>query len=200
MCGTPCPAHPSRTQRTHTYKLATLAAPPNPDDILAARDLPAALEEMGLNLADRGLEAERARFEVLCRDERALERRFERWFPQLEPERGAPTPRTSTPETPTPESADAALLEALEVMLLTVAEFVTYLDGAPLQRRLDAIEILERLLLEGGVAPWEYARAQRSLTETARRALGAVRAAVQERQVLPPALPDGSGALSVRPA
>lgn len=119
-------------------------------------------------LAVLPLEAERARYKVLCWDERALQRRFERWFPELGPERpalareapppDAPVPDASIPDPPTPATAaDAApphaLLEELEVMLLTVAELVTFLDGTPMQWRLDAIEILERLLLEAGIAP-----------------------------------------------
>ena len=152
-------------------ELYVIARPPNPDSILGARELPAALGEVGLSLEDPGLEAERARYEALRRDERALEHRFDRWFPEPGAAPGPPGDGAPPP----------ALLEELEVMLLAVAEVVTYLDGAPLQRRLDAIELFERLLLEGGVPPWVYVRAQPFLPPTGRRALLAVREAARDR-------------------
>jgi hypothetical protein len=42
-------------------------------------------------------------------------------------------------------------------------------------RRLDAIELLERLLLEAGVSPWAYTRALPHATEPCREALHALR-------------------------
>jgi hypothetical protein len=45
-----------------------------------------------------------------------------------------------------------------------------YLASPPITRRVDAIEILERLLLEAGVSPWAYARALPHATDACRDA------------------------------
>jgi hypothetical protein len=63
----------------------------------------------------------------------------------------------------------------IEIVLVTVNELTDYLAGSPLGRRVDAIELLESLLLEAGVSPWAYGRALPHATERAREALRALR-------------------------
>jgi len=104
---------------------------------------------------------------------RALRVRFDRWFPELE----------NVPASPD-ESPPSELLTVIEVVLTTVAELIGYLDGQPLQRRVDAIEILERLLLEAGVSPWAYCRALSHATAPARVAVDRLRNLVSARDVV----------------
>jgi hypothetical protein len=117
-----------------------------------------------VSLAESGFEAERARAEALRRDHRAVALRFDRWFPE--------------PETlPLGDAAlpPAELVETIEIVLCTVHELTDYLAGSVLSGRLDAIELLERLLLEAGVSPWAYARALPHATPKSRQALQALR-------------------------
>ena len=147
-----------------------LNEPPDLDGIEQAAQLGAAYDELGLSLADAGLEAERARCEAKKRDLRALSARFERWFPELSELRAN---RAAPPE---PE-----LLDVIEIALLSVRELLVYLDGPPLQRRVDAIEILERLLLEAGVSPWAYCNALPFATDQARQAIAELRTSAGAR-------------------
>ena len=66
----------------------------------------------------------RARLEALYADDRALERRFARWFPEPRPGAGENLP----PEEGTMERGD---LEAVVVLLATVAEVKTNVGDAP---------------------------------------------------------------------
>jgi len=151
-------------------ELSVLQEPPDLDGIEQAAQLNAAYDEVGLSLSDAGLEAERARCEAKKRDLRALSSRFERWFPDLS---GIAARRSERP--------DAELLEVIEVALLSVRDLIAYLDGPPLQRRVDAIEILERLLLEAGVSPWDYCNALPFATAPARQAIAELRVSICER-------------------
>jgi hypothetical protein len=151
-------------------ELSVLQEPPDLDGIEQAAQLDAACDELGLSLSDTGLEAERARCEAKKRDLRALSSRFERWFPDL----SELAPRKSAP--PEPE-----LLDVIEVALLSVRDLIAYLDGSPLQRRVDAIEVLERLLLEAGVSPWAYCKALPFATDQARQAIADLRVSVCAR-------------------
>lgn len=144
-------------------ELSVLREPPDLESLQQAQHLDAAYEEVGLSLSDQGLEAERAHCEAQKRDFRALCGRFERWFPALEK------------QPPRDEAVSPELLEVIEVVLSTVAELIGYLDSPPLQRRVDAIEILERLLMEAGVPPWTYCRALPHATAPARVALERLR-------------------------
>ena len=67
------------------------------------------------------------------------------------------------------------LLEVIEIVLLSVSELTDYLSSSALGRAVDAIEILERLLLEAGVTPWAYVRALPYATTESRRALAMLR-------------------------
>jgi hypothetical protein len=151
-------------------ELSVLQEPPDLDGLEQVAQLEAAYDELGLSLSDTGLEAERARCEAKKRDLRALSSRFERWFPDLS-ERAAP--KRAPPE--------RELLEVIEVALLSVRELIAYLDGPPLQRRVDAIEILERLLLEAGVSPWAYCNALPFATAVARQAIMELRVSICAR-------------------
>ena len=143
-------------------ELSVLHQPPDLENLEQAQYLDAAYREVGLSLSDKGLEAERAHCEAQKRDFRAVCARFDRWFPALE-------------KLPRDEAVSPELLEVIEVVLSTVAELIAYLDGPPLQRRVDAIEILERLLTEAGVPPWTYCRALPHATAPARIALERLR-------------------------
>lgn len=148
-------------------ELTLLQAPADLDGIEQAAHLGAAYEAVGMSLADVGLEAERARYEAKRRDERALRSRFDRWFPES-------WPAASRDRAPPPHE----LLEVVEVALCSVHELVGYLSGSALQRRVDAIELLERLLCEAGVTPWEYVQALPFALPGARNALKQLRALV----------------------
>ncbi len=141
-------------------ELGVLRTPPDLDELERAQFLEGAYEELELSLGNARPEAERAHVEAQKRDSRSLSLRFERWFP--DPARFAKAKAAPPP---------AELLEILEVLLLTVAELVEYLEGSPLARRVNAIEILERLLLEAGVSPWAYCRALPFSSPTAQSAL-----------------------------
>jgi hypothetical protein len=145
-------------------ELAVLKAPPDVDHLQQAGLLERAFDELGISLAENGFEAERARAEAVKRDDRAVALRFDRWFPD--------------PETlPLGDSVvpPAELLETIEVVLGSVHELIEYLSGSALSGRVDAIELLERLLLEAGVSPWAYSRALPHATPKSRRALQALR-------------------------
>ena len=62
-----------------------------------------------------------------------------------------------------------------------VRDVIADLDGPPLQRRVDAIEVLERLLLEAGVSPWAYCHALPFATGAARQAIAELRRMVAAR-------------------
>ncbi len=148
-------------------ELGALREPPDLDGMEQAAQLGAAYEELGMSLSDVGLEAERARYEATRRDQRALTSRFERWFPESMPQ-PAPGAAPCTDE----------LLEVVEVSLLSVLELVSYLNGSPLQRCVDAIELLEQLLCEAGVTPWLYCQALPFALPGARAAIAELRARV----------------------
>jgi uncharacterized protein YegL len=145
-------------------ELTVLHEPPDTELLESAGLLEQAYEELGVSLAEQGHEAERARAEALRRDARALNLRFERWFP--DPEELV----ASSSAAPPPE-----LLEVIEIVVHTVSELTDYLSGPPVTRRVDAIEILERLLLEAGISPWAYLRALPHATPPCREALHALR-------------------------
>lgn len=144
-----------------------------------------ALAEMGLP-ADAVPERERARRELLDRDRRALEARFLRWFPappspepgaQGKPSVGAApdAPMAGTPMAGTPERDN---LDAVTVVLATVSEVIGEVGGSPLQRRADAIEILERLLPDARLSPARYLAVLHAYPGATARALQAVHRAV----------------------
>jgi hypothetical protein len=144
-------------------ELSVLRAPVDVDRIEDADPLVRAYEELGVSLAEQGFEAERARLDALRRDARAVTLRFERWFPDPD--------RLSKSSTPPP----AELVELLDILIGSVAELVDYLGGSPVQRQVDAIELLERLLLEAGISPWAYTHALPHVGQASRDALSSLR-------------------------
>jgi hypothetical protein len=158
------------------------ALPPGLDQLLAemeqrARPLDAAevdradlldpaLAEVGLSLAEGLSEGARARREVLLQDRRGVDSRFLRWFPR-------PTPAPPAPVDPD----DREELEEIRRLLATVAEVVDVGITAPLERRADAIEIMERLLLEVAMPPWRHGDLLRRHAPLLASELGAVHAA-----------------------
>lgn len=111
------------------------------------------------------LDGEGARREAMIRDVRAIERRYARWFPA--PSRD----EVDEPE----ERADA---EAVFVVLSAVAEIVSVVGGAPLARRAEAIEVLERLLPDAAISPSRYQRVLADFPTTIAPGLAGVHAAV----------------------
>ena len=89
---------------------------------------------------------------------------------------GETTPAATT-EPATPDSVDHDT-EAVLVVLDTIAEVVTTVGGSALQRRADAIELLERLLPDGGLTPRRYRDVVSTAEHTLRIALAAVHQAV----------------------
>lgn len=112
------------------------------------------------------LDGEGARREAMVRDVRAIERRYARWFP---------APSAGDAATEPDERADA---EAVFVVLSAISEIVSVVGGAPLARRAEAIEVLERLLPDAGISPSRYQRVLTGFPATIGPALGAVHAAV----------------------
>jgi len=108
--------------------------------------LEAAMVELGLSPAQDLSEAARARHEVLIKDEATLRNRFDRWFPP--PEVTVPSPLAER---------DREALDELARLVDTVAEVVEMGHAHPLEQRADAVEMMERLLREAGIAPWRYA-------------------------------------------
>lgn len=149
-----------------------------------------ALVEVGLP-ADAVPERERARRELLDRDRRALEARFLRWFPappipapgaqgkpSVEAAPDAPVADAPMPGTPMPGTSERDNLDAVTVVLATVSEVVGEVGGSPLQRRADAIEILERLLPDARLSPARYLAVLHAYPGATARALQAVHRAV----------------------
>jgi hypothetical protein len=149
-------------------------------DVEASRFHAESLAEVGLSLERDLSEGERARHECLRREDVCLQRRYERWFP-AELRRGD---LDAGGEPTSPGGGDeptGELLATLEIILGSVAEVLDVLDGPALQRRYDAVEIVERLLLEAGIPPWRYLRTLPSLSERGRESLAAIRSAVDAR-------------------
>lgn len=114
--------------------------------------------EFGVSLHGEG-----ARREAMTRDVRAIERRYERWFPK--PGQGE-------------EQGDRADADAVYVVLAAVAEIVSVVGGTALARRAEAIELLERLLPDASISPARYQRVLAAFPTTLGPALAAVHAAV----------------------
>ena len=129
-------------------------------------ELVAALDELGLG--ERALsEGQRARREAAARDRRAVEERFEAWFP-------------STPEAPLSTTVDRDDVDSTLVALGTVAEVVGEMGAEPLVRQADAVDILERLLPDARLTPAAYDAVIRAGIEPVEDAIAAVRAAAKE--------------------
>jgi hypothetical protein len=143
----------------HTRRLDTEA-------LEGATALPAAIAEVDLR-PDQLDETTRARIEAANRDQQALQQRFLRWFPRV-PER-APEPFASKLDEKNVERTGRVLAVVLEAMEMAAAR--------SLDLQLDAIEIVERLLLDEHLLPWRYADTLKRYPGRLARVLTAIHAA-----------------------
>jgi hypothetical protein len=145
-----------------------------------AKVMDRALDEVGLSRSVS--EGERARREALDRDQRALSRRFSRWFPEPLKEGGAAVGEGSGASgRALPEGMDASDrsdIDASLIALATVAEVVSEVGGGAMSKRADAIEVLERLLPDARLSPARYLAVLRAYPGEVAAALRAVHAAV----------------------
>jgi hypothetical protein len=117
-------------------------------EIQNASVLDAAMSEVGLTPETKQVsDGERARRETLMRDEATVNARFLRWFPRVP---------TGTLPAALADGDDQSLAD-VTALLTTVAEVLSVGTTAPLERRSDAIEIMERLLGDQAIPPWRYA-------------------------------------------
>ncbi|MEM9453572.1 MAG: vWA domain-containing protein [Myxococcota bacterium] len=130
---------------------------------------------------DTAGEGQRARLEALYRDDRALTRRYARWFPP--PLAGAtvgPPPCgalvRAAPDEGTLERDD---LDSALVVLTTIAEVVESVGSSRLGRQADAVELLERLLPDSRLTPARYHEVLRTYPGELGPALEAVHGAVK---------------------
>ncbi len=126
----------------------------------------AARKEAGLTQADMS-EAETAKARALYRDRAALVRQFDRWFPETSVEELA-----NASQSPVRGDAD---VEALTVLLSTVAEMIGVVGGSDLARMADAIDLLERLLPDARLTPARYQEVAASSARELAAPLAAVR-------------------------
>ncbi len=134
-----------------------------------------------VGLAHHETEGERAHREARDRDERALAMRFDVWFPP-EPDAGAgageatPNDDGAGVEAESDEAGvEAADVEAVLVVLATLADVLADVAGMRAERRADAIELLERLLPDARLSPARYRAVVRARSPAIVRALAAVR-------------------------
>lgn len=118
-------------------------------------------------------EGGRGHLEAHFHDTHAINRRFERWFPIPEP---TPAEDNTLPEAGTLERDD---LESVAVLLATVAEVIELVASSELERRADAIEMLERLLPHSRLSPARYDAIVRMYPAAIETALRAVHAAAR---------------------
>lgn len=121
-----------------------------------ARDERAAAVEVSLEDGPLA-KSEHARILTLSRDAHTLDQRFRRWFPPTlpsAPERANGGRSLDAAQSATsalvvqPAEADVPLNEVVRGVLAAVAEVTELVGSEPAQRRRDAIEMFERLLLE----------------------------------------------------
>lgn len=117
------------------------------EDLDAVRRNPAEQQSEAAALGD----GRKALEEAAVRDGRSLERRFTRWFPEP---KAAADPKAAEAASLSAEWSED--LDAVKIVLTTVAEVVGELGGDMLQRRADAIEIVERLLQDSRLSPSRY--------------------------------------------
>jgi hypothetical protein len=144
------------------------------DQIGRAAEIEAATAEVGLP-AGSGLDQRtRARMAAIENDRVSLDAAFVRAFPP------PPAPEAGDlpvdPVLPLPISGHVA---DVVTTLTTVAEVVESYGAGMVERRADALELLERLLAEANVPPWAYADLVRRPVPAVAVALEAVHAAVR---------------------
>ena len=133
----------------------------------------AALAEVGLP-ATKGVDQRtRARLAAVENDRVLLEAAFVRAFP----------PVAGADAAATPLAGDDPRVPEVLACLATIAEVVETFGAAPVERQADAIELLERLLAEVHVTPWDYAELVRRPAPAVASALRAVHAAARFRKI-----------------
>ena len=139
------------------------------DQLAHAQEMAGARSEVGLPPAKARDPGGRARLAALENDRVTLEDAFLRAFPAPD----APDPGAG------PILADGPRVAEIVAALATVAEVVESFGTVPTERQADAIELLERLLAEACVPPWEYAAAVRQPSQAVKRAVRAVHLAAR---------------------
>lgn len=132
-----------------------------------------ALAEVGLGGSET--EGQRAQREARERDERALATRFDAWFPPLGIAVAGAFGRSGAPDE---DAAWAADVEAVLVVLTSLADILPDLGGTALERRADAVDLLERLLPDARLSPARYRMVASARPPAIDAALSAVRASV----------------------
>lgn len=124
----------------------------------------------------------RALEEAARRDQRSLDKRLERWFPEPEAEppaeQGAARGRASELAGPLP-TGEQRDIDALRIVLATVIEIVGELSSEPASRAADALDLLERLLLDARLTPARYDELVRRHAKRLAPELHAVRACIR---------------------
>ena len=137
-------------------------------------DVKDAFDEVGLSPDDLARDAAKARLELARRDEAALGRAFDRWFPP-------PSPDDSRPREFVPPGDDAASLDEVNAVLAATVTVIELVGSSALERKIDAIEIVERLLIDAGIPPWHYADLLRRYSAELREGISRVRSVVAAR-------------------
>lgn len=89
--------------------------------------------------------------EACHRHHRELQQRFVRWFPRLQ----------ERPAEPLASDDDQRVIERVCRVLAVVSETLSAAPARPLDLQADAIELVERLLLDEHLTPWRYSEALR---------------------------------------
>jgi hypothetical protein len=139
---------------------------PRDDELLQA-----AYDEVELSPDDRARSATEARVALVRRDEAALARVFDRWFP-------APHGQRLEPREIVPPSDDAGSLDSARAVLAAAAQVIDLVGSTSLERRIDAIELVERLLFDAGIPEWHYAELLRRYPEALSTEIARVRSVV----------------------
>lgn len=130
----------------------------------------------------------RALEEAARRDQRSLDQRLARWFPEPEPEpepasregagAGATGRRVAELGAPLPIDEERDL-DALRIVLATLIELVGELSATRASRAADALDLLERLLADARLTPARYDELVRRHARRIARELRAVRACIR---------------------
>lgn len=122
-------------------------------------------------------EGERARLEALYRDDIALRRRYERWFPR--PSGGARFREMQAVRLPPEGTVERDDLDSTLVVLATIADVVEGVGSFRRGREADAVDILERLLPDARLSPARYHEVLRLYPDALAPALDAVHGATR---------------------
>ncbi len=146
------------------------------EQVGSGADIAAAFREVGLS-PEKGMDRPaRARIAAVENDRISLRAAFVRVFPPMPP---AEPNGAVAAAPPAPPPSDGPHLADVVTALTTVAEIVETYGAGGVERQADAIELLERLLAEAAVPPWEYAELVRRPPEALKSALRAVHAAAR---------------------